>query len=78
MYIDLLVVDDNYRGYGIGSKLMRLIEVEARERNLVYIDLGTAEFQAKGFYEKLGYEVVVTKKDQPKGFNCYTMVKVLV
>jgi len=77
MYIDLLVVKEEYRGKNIGSKLMELAEVEANNRNLYSIDLGTAEFQAREFYEKLGYTTVITKKDQPKGFNCYTLVKKL-
>ena len=75
MYIDLLVVKEEYRGRGIAKKLMSLIEEEALKSNVVRLDLGTAEFQARDFYKKLGFSVVNERKDNPKGFKCYTMVK---
>ncbi len=75
MYIDLLVVNESFKGQGIGSKLMNKIEELALEKEVVSIDLGTAEFQAKPFYEKLGYQVVYTKENNPKGYQCYSMKK---
>ena len=52
---------------------MELAEEEAKKRNLYSIELVTV--LASGFYEKLGYEIVITKKEQPKGFDCYTLLK---
>lgn len=77
LYVDLLAVNPKYKGKKVGTKLMEYAERYARDKFLEYVDLGTASFQARPFYEKLGYKVTHTKKDQPKGFECYKMVKFL-
>ena len=41
------------------------------------MNLGTVEFQAKNFYEKIGYSVILTKENDPKGYKSYTMIKKL-
>ncbi len=73
MYVELLVVNEAYRGQKIGSKLMDLIEEKAKERKLKIVNVETV--LAKDFYEKLGYKTVITKKHQPKGFDSYFLVK---
>lgn len=75
MYISLLVVLEECKSQKIGKKLMKLIEEKAKEKGVVSVDLGTCEFQAKPFYEKLGYKVIATLKDYPKGYEEYTLVK---
>lgn len=75
MYIDLLVVCENKKGEGIGRTLMDKIELEISNTTVKTISLGTTEFQAKEFYEKLGYKTVMTQHDLPKGFDCYTLLK---
>lgn len=77
MYIDLLAVNPNYRKQNIGTKLMEFAEELAIKKKFERIELGTTEFQAKSFYEKLGYEVVFTRQNLPKGFECYTLIKQL-
>lgn len=77
LYIDLLAVNKDFREKKIGTKLMLYAEQIARVKHMVSIELGTAEFQARAFYEKLGYEVVFTRQNYPKGFECYTLVKKL-
>jgi hypothetical protein len=57
---------------------MKLIEQEVLEMGVVSITLGTAEFQAKPFYEKLGYEVVGLRKESPKGYVSYSLRKDLM
>lgn len=74
MYVDLLVVTEEYRGKSIGTDLMNRLESELSEK-IKTISLGTIEFQARGFYEKLGYRTIVTRTDFPKGFEAYTMLK---
>jgi GNAT superfamily N-acetyltransferase len=75
MYISRLVVDEAYRGNEIGKKLMCKIEEKAKEQNVYSINLGTLEFQARSFYEKLGYKVIYIKENDPKGYKSYSMVK---
>lgn len=77
IYTHLLAVNKDYRGKKVGLKLMEFPEKEAKERNIKMLEVGTAEFQAKPFYEKLDYKVVYTRKDNPKGYECYTLVKTL-
>lgn len=77
MYINLLTVVEGYRGQDIGSVLMKMIEESVIDKNIVTISVGTCEFQAKPFYEKIGYKTIITQSDFPKGFFCYTLVKSL-
>lgn len=75
LFINMLFVNKNYRGNRIASKLMHLIEDEARRRNVVNVYVTTFEFQALGFYQKHGFKVVMTIEDFPKGFQEYTLYK---
>lgn len=75
MYIGYLVVDEAYKGNGIGKNLMYKIEEKAKELNVYSINLGTVEFQAEKFYKKLGYKIVFIKENDPKGYKSYSMVK---
>lgn len=77
MYIAWLAVDENYRHQGIGLELMKRIEERAKALKVYSINLGTVEFQAKDFYQKLGYKPILKKENDPKGFNSYTMLKKL-
>jgi GNAT superfamily N-acetyltransferase len=59
-YIDLLYVSKERRGQGLGRLLMKRAEDEARKRGCHSAFLWTQEFEAPGFYEKLGYKRFVT------------------
>ncbi|MBQ4777198.1 GNAT family N-acetyltransferase [Pectobacterium versatile] len=54
--VQYLWVSEKYRKSGLGRQLMQAAEKEALKRgcHLAYVD--TFGFQAKGFYEKLGYK----------------------
>ncbi|OEO29767.1 hypothetical protein VW23_024230 [Devosia insulae DS-56] len=73
--IDLLHVDAAFRGQDHGTALMRQAEAYARERGLAGIWLDTFDFQARGFYEKLGYTVFGTIEGQPVGSRRYFLNK---
>jgi GNAT superfamily N-acetyltransferase len=75
MYIGWLVVDEEYKGIGIGKNLMCKIEEKAKELNVYSINLGTVDFQAVKFYGKLGYKIVFVKENDPRGYRSYSMVK---
>lgn len=57
LYVEFLVVPESLRGRSYGSMLMDEAERIARERGCAGSWLTTFTFQARGFYEKLGYEV---------------------
>lgn len=53
--VNLVWVDENNRNKGIGTKLFEALEKYAKEHNYKIIQLFTTDFQAPGFYEKLGF-----------------------
>ncbi|WP_338653892.1 GNAT family N-acetyltransferase [Lysinibacillus sp. Y5S-8] len=69
---------EEYRGKGIGAKLLAKAELVAKEMGATKALLTTYEFQARTFYEAQGYQVVGEIKDYPPGSSYYTMVKSLV
>jgi|SRR5215510_6739198 len=75
MYVGWLWVDESYRARGIGAKLMQDAEREAAVMGCHHAHLTTLDFQAKGFYEKLGYEVFAALEDYPPGHTRYLMKK---
>ena len=77
LYIDILWVEENYRNYGFGKRLLLDIEKTASEKGCYLVDLDTFDFQALGFYEKLGYEIFGKLDDSPKNHCRYFLKKYL-
>lgn len=77
LFTQLLVVPENLRGRGIGKKLMHMAEAEAVGRGCHGAWLDTFEFQARGFYERIGYDCFAQLPDYPTGFSRYFMKKSL-
>lgn len=78
LFIELLAVPEEGRGQGIGSKLMQMVEQFARERDCVGIWLDTFDFQAPGFYKKLGYTECGEIADYPLGHKRHFFQKRLI
>ncbi len=55
MYLEVVWTTSSARGKGLGSKLMQMAETEAKRLGAREVWLYTMSFQAKPFYEKLGY-----------------------
>jgi GNAT superfamily N-acetyltransferase len=53
--LDLFYLPAELRGGGMGSRLMKLAETEARRRGCTAAFVYTVTFQAPGFYERHGY-----------------------
>lgn len=77
LFVELLFVPEPLRGRGIGSDLMNRAEHEAVARGCHSVWLDTFEFQAPGFYERLGYVCFGELPDYPAGFARYFMKKSL-
>jgi GNAT superfamily N-acetyltransferase len=75
LYVSKLWVADSARGQGNGSKLMAAAEEWARERGCTDVSLDTFEFQARPFYEKLGYKIFGTLEGYPPGYRQYFLTK---
>ena len=68
-HVAVLWVSEPFRGQGLGRRLLEAAEAEARERGCTSIVLSSHEFQAPGFYEKVGYHPVGATEDTPVGFR---------
>ena len=77
LFVELLVVPESLRGRGLGTELMTRAETEAIARGCHNAWLDTFEFQARGFYERLGYTCFGELKDYPAGSARYFMRKTL-
>ena len=75
MYIDDMWVESNYRRQGLGSQALQAVEKVAEAKGCHLIFLGTWDFQARPYYEKHGYTVFSTLKDNPKGHEDYELYK---
>jgi len=75
LFVEWLAVPEAYRGQDYGTALMGEAEKLARANGCVGIWLDTFEFQARGFYEKLGFDVFGTLEDHPVGQCRYFMRK---
>src|SRR5918995_1690116 len=58
LFVDLLWVSESHRGRGIGKALLSTAEAKARENGWQVCFLSTFDFQAPGFYLKLGYKQI--------------------
>ena len=77
LFIELIFVAESMRGQGIGRELVQMAEKEAVQRKCHAVWLDTFEFQAKRFYEKLGYHTFGKTDDYPFGFSRYFLKKSL-
>ena len=74
-FIDLVFLPEARRGQDLGRRMMEAVEDEARRRGCITAMLYTINFQAPGFYEKLGYRTFGTIACLPPGTSRVFMVK---
>jgi GNAT superfamily N-acetyltransferase len=74
-FISALFVYERFRKAGIGRELMQRAEAEAITSDCDAIFLDTFDFQARGFYEKLGFTVFGVLDNYPPGHQRFYMVK---
>ena len=74
VYVHALWLDDELRGKGVGRRVMLALEEEARRRGASRAALDTYDFQARDFYEHLGYRVYGALA-YPAGVEQYYLVK---
>jgi len=60
MNIHDVSIDADYRKHQLGRELFKQIDVYAQKKNCKFEQLWTGEWQARGFYEKVGFTVVTT------------------
>lgn len=75
--IDMLWVGDTLRRQGVGSRLIQAAEQEARQRGCRFAQVDTASFQARPFYEKLGYTLRFSLDHYPRHHQRHYLTKLL-
>jgi GNAT superfamily N-acetyltransferase len=73
--IERVFLPEGLRRDRLGSRLLAMAEEEGRRRGCTRISLNTLAIQARGFYEKQGYETAATLECDPPGVTRYLMTK---
>ena len=74
-FVRYLAVPDQYRGQGLGRRLMDEAEKIAKAHGYIGLWLDTFEFQARPFYEKLGFELFGELEGGPGAIPRYFLKK---
>jgi len=73
--LELLWVASSARGMGVGAELVHRFEQRAIQRGCTIFSLSTFSFQARGFYERLGYHVGLEIPGHGPGASKYILLK---
>ena len=74
-FVDLFFLPESLRKNRIGSRIIRKAEDEAKRRGCSRAVLFTVTFQAPGFYERQGYDVLGQIECDPPGHTRICMTK---
>ena len=77
LHVRILAVAESLRDTGWGRRLMHELERLAIERGCHAAWVDTFSFQARPFYERIGYRVFGVLPDYPTGHERYFLSKVL-
>jgi len=77
LHISLVWVAAELRGDAYGRRVMEAIEQIGRDRGCRWAHLDTFSYQARPFYERLGYELFATLDDYPPGHRRFFLKKAL-
>lgn len=69
--VGTLAVQEPFRGKGYGTELMKRAEQYAMERGCTDSWLTTFSFQARPFYERLGYRLFGALENYPEGHSLF-------
>jgi GNAT superfamily N-acetyltransferase len=75
--ISLLWVHEDFRGEGYGARLVAAAEAEGIHRGCERAELRTFDYQAPGFYKKVGYEEFHVSENYPRGHTRHYFRKTL-
>jgi GNAT superfamily N-acetyltransferase len=77
LHISTVWVAETERGKGFGRELILAIEAAAEQRGCRQAHLDTFSYQARPFYERLGYRVFGELEDYPTGHARFFLRKQL-
>src|SRR5215472_398176 len=78
LHINLLFIPESMRGAGLGRQLIAQAKEEAAVRCSCHgVWLDALSWQARGFYEKLGYSLFANIDDYPMGHQGFFLKKAI-
>ena len=75
LHIRYLLVEEPYRGRGLGKVLMQHVLEYGKQRGCRFAFLETMSFQAPEFYQKLGFKVELERDGYERGTSFYYLKK---
>jgi GNAT superfamily N-acetyltransferase len=75
LHVDTLFIPISMRRMGLGRKTLAEAEAEAVRRGCHGVWLSTYTFQARGFYERLGYSIFGVVEEYPRGHSLIFLTK---
>lgn len=75
LHVELLWVSEPFRNTGIGTDLLKKAEGFALHNGYELALLESTSWQARSFYEKLGYKLMGTIPEYPRGYATHFLVK---
>lgn len=78
LYIDGLWVTENLRGQGYGTQLMQAAEKYALELGCTFLTVNTMDWEARDFYQKLGFYIEFERQGFEKDSVMYFLRKDLL
>ena len=77
LYVERFFLPERLRKQGLGTRILKAAEEEGRRRGCSRALLTTLEFQAPGFYQRVGWEVLARIDGRPPAPSRFLMTKVL-
>jgi GNAT superfamily N-acetyltransferase len=77
LYIDRFFLPEGMRRQRLGTRILKAAEEEGARRGCTRAVLSTLSFQAPGFYERMGWQVLGRIDCDPPGHTRFTMTKTL-
>jgi GNAT superfamily N-acetyltransferase len=75
LHVDILWLDEDLRGTGWGRRLVEAAHEAGRAKGAEAAFLSTFDWQARPFYERLGYVMVAEVDEMPAGHKKFYMLK---
>jgi len=76
LFVNYLWVDEDWRGGGLGTELLRQLEAQALRRGCLDALIETLSDRTARWYEQLGYAMMAHVHDYIPGFTRYILIKV--
>lgn len=77
LYIDSLWVDEALRHQNVGTRLITSAEIFGKEKGCLFATVNTMDWEALGFYQKLGYKIEFQRRGYLNDSTMYFLRKSL-